>query len=230
MPKKEMKIENHNAAETAVDMTPKLPVYPSIDPVRAAIANYFFPYQKKVLNSKARCRTLEFSRQIGKSETISCDSPLNSIERNVEQKMMSGSQDLTNELMIKVQKWCKVFNVLIHDIEPETFEYEGMKLIQRTAKLPGGRRITCVPANPSTAVGRSGDLYWDEAAKHKNEREIWRAAAPMITRGDFRLTLSSTHETTKTVFYEQCQSDEFEHHKCDIYEAVNKDILPIRNA
>ena len=181
-----------------------------------------YSYQKKFIESDARFRLLNWSRQTGKSFSEALDAVLKSLETQSNSYIMSGSQDQSDDLMDKVKMHCQALNVVVEEVEPAVVEYDDMKLIRRMAKLPGGRRILTVPANPLTARGKTGNIYLDEFAMHRRDREIWKAIAPSVTRGKLRLTVASTHNGKKTEFYRLLSNPIFEQYKVTIYDAVKQ--------
>jgi phage FluMu gp28-like protein len=91
------------------------------------------------------------------------------------------------------------------------------------ATLPGGSRITALPANPHTARGFSASVLLDEFAFHQNSRAIWRALFPVISAGH-RLRVVSTPNGKGNMFYElmtsQVLTGTWSRHSVDIHQAV----------
>ena len=102
-------------------------------------------------------------------------------------------------------------------------------------ELPGGSRITALPANPDTARGFSANVFLDEFAFHQNSRKIWQALFPVISAGH-RLRVASTGNGKDNKFYELAtgRDDEWSRHVVDIYQAVAdglpRDIEALRTA
>jgi phage FluMu gp28-like protein len=69
------------------------------------------------------------------------------------------------------------------------------------ATLPGGSRITALPANPDTARGFSASVLLDEFAFHQDSRAIWRALYPVISAGH-RIRVVSTPNGKGNMFYQ----------------------------
>ncbi|MBO7411923.1 MAG: terminase family protein, partial [Ottowia sp.] len=94
-------------------------------------------------------------------------------------------------------------------------------------ELPGGSRITALPANPDTARGYSSNVILDEFAFHKDSHAIWRALFPVISKPGLKLRVISTPNGKSGKFYELMtgKDDGWSRHVVDIYQAV-KDGLP----
>jgi phage FluMu gp28-like protein len=69
-----------------------------------------------------------------------------------------------------------------------------------------GGSITAIAANPRTARSYHGDITLDEFAYHQDPAEMWAAAFPMATRGDWRLRVFSTPNGAQGLFYDWCSA------------------------
>ncbi|MDI3259663.1 MAG: terminase family protein [Sinobacteraceae bacterium] len=101
--------------------------------------------------------------------------------------------------------------------------------------LPGGSRITGLPANPETARGFAASVLLDEFAFHADSKKIWGALFPVISRSDLKLRVVSTPNGKGNKFYElltqggaettlrevgRAQAGVWSLHFWDIYQAV----------
>lgn len=59
-------------------------------------------------------------------------------------------------------------------------------------QLPGGSKITALPANPDTARGFSANVLLDESAFHQDSRAIWKVLFPVISKPGLKLRVIST--------------------------------------
>ena len=59
----------------------------------------------------------------------------------------------------------------------------------------------CLPANPDTARGYTGNIVLDEFAFHGDAHKIYAACFPIITRG-YSIEVISTPNGTAGKFYE----------------------------
>lgn len=113
--------------------------------------------------------------------------------------------------------------------------YEGMEDKALEVLLPGGSRITGLPANPDTARGFTANVLLDEFAFHADSKKIWGALFPVISRNDLLLRVISTPNGKSNKFYEimtagnmeaelretgHVQAGVWSLHFCDIYQAV----------
>jgi phage FluMu gp28-like protein len=158
-------------------------------------------WQRGFLDDEAQFRFLVAARQSGKSHCLGADSVLGSLTpgpSNLE-VVLSRGQRQSLEVMQKCKMFCQALSAIFHDDDPTYFE--DTSLLQHSVTFPDGRRIVALPANPDTARGYSGNLKLDEFGIHANSDEIWRAAAPIATRG-FRITVASTYKGTNNKFYQ----------------------------
>ncbi|MGL9772935.1 MAG: terminase large subunit domain-containing protein [Sodalis sp. (in: enterobacteria)] len=100
--------------------------------------------------------------------------------------------------------------------------------------LPGGSRITALPANPDTARGFAANVFLDAFAFHADSRKIWTALFPVISNG-YTLRVTSTPNGKGNKFYELMTLDiVWSRHVVDIYQAVReglpRDIAEMRAA
>ena len=91
------------------------------------------------------------------------------------------------------------------------------------ATLPGGSRITALPANPDTARGFSASVLLDEFAFHQDSRAIWRALYPVISAGH-KIRVVSTPNGKGNMFYALMTDRDLDktwsRHVVDIHRAV----------
>jgi phage FluMu gp28-like protein len=118
-----------------------------------------------------------------------------------------------------LQAYSAAFKAIEYDWEADTkIKYRALE-----AEMPGGSRITALPANPDTARGFSASVFLDEFAWHQDSQEIWRALFPVISAGH-RLIITSTPNGKDNKFYELCTDPKLEgiwsRHKVDIHEAI----------
>ncbi len=113
--------------------------------------------------------------------------------------------------------------------------WEGMSEKALEVKLPGGSRITGVPANPDTARGFSANVLLDEFGFQADSRKIWGALFPVVSRSDLLLRVISTPNGKSNKFYELMSQGNLEQelrskghvraepwslHFCDIHQAI----------
>lgn len=85
-----------------------------------------------------------------------------------------------------------------------------------------GSYIRAVASKPSTARGMSDNLILDEFAHHQDNRAIWTALLPVVSRPDLKLRVISTPNGRGDKFYEIMTAPDsiFSRHVVTIYDAV----------
>ena len=201
----------------SVDITRKLsPDDPIID---------WYPYQKKWLNDKSRFKIGMMTRQGGKSFCASGEIVGDCIQHEIKGTkthwvILSRGERQAKEFMDKncvpmLKAYYTIFKAILKNAVPPKFkevEYSFERvgddgtITQAKYKaleitLPGGSRITALPANPDTARGFSANVLLDEFAFHMDSRKIWGALFPCITRG-YKIRVISTPNGKNNKFYE----------------------------
>ena len=178
--------------------------------IRSKALDRLYEYQRKFFLDESRFRLCLKSRQIGFSFLLGMEVLLGAMSRDKNQVVISASQDQSDIVRGYCVNWCEHLGV-------EYLE-DGNALI-----LPGGRSAFFLPCNPRTVQGYSGDLYLDEFAWHMKSRLMWQAAAPIMTQGDLRLTVTSTPYTENDMFGELVTRPEkykrFSRHTITIHDA-----------
>ncbi len=164
------------------------------------------------------------SRQIGKSFGVALWAVLRAIE-NPRRKVicLSSSESQSKELMEKA----KMHNEFLGKIEAHLNEkevfFEDKKFAQLDLDFTNGSQIIGLPSNPRTARGYSGDIVLDEFAFHTDNKKIWQAMFPSITRG-YQVVVTSTPQGKNDMFYHlwtEAEHDSKWHSQTtDIYQAV----------
>jgi phage FluMu gp28-like protein len=184
-----------------------------------------YPYQQRWLNDASRYKIGMFSRQTGKTFTATLEIILHCMAQETKGKkarwvILSRGERQAKEAMeegIKrhLQALYIAFTALEKDWDAHT------KALEIT--LPGGSRITALPANPDTARGFSANVLLDEFAFHQDSRKIWQALFPVISAGHL-LRVVSTPNGKGNKFYELMTDPElaavWSRHTVDIHAAV----------
>ena len=189
-----------------------------------------YPYQRAWLEDPARFAVGMFARQTGKTWTTTLGIVLDCIKAELDGKrtrwviLSRGERQAKEAMEAGIKLHLAAIGVVF-----EAFEYEfepGINALE--VSLPGGSRITALPANPDTARGFSANVMLDEFAFHKDSRKIWQALFPVISAG-FKLRVVSTPNGKGNKFYELMTDaglqGTWSRHTVDIYQAV-KDGLP----
>ncbi|WP_437871306.1 terminase large subunit domain-containing protein [Methylorubrum extorquens] len=183
-------------------------------------------YQRKWLLDEARFKIGMFARQTGKTFTTTLEVVDNSFAAAVEGRrerwviLSRGERQAAEAINEGVKKHAAAYNLAF---EAEEFDWRGEQGSYRALEvtLPGGSKITALPANPDTARGFSANVFLDEFAFHKDSAAIWKALFPVISAG-WKLRVTSTPNGKGNKFYELMTSkdERWSRHTVDIYQAV----------
>lgn len=190
-----------------------------------------YRYQQTWFLNRQRFKAGMFSRQSGKTFTSTLELVDDCFEAESQGQrrrwvILSRGERQAKEAMDEgVVKHAKAYSLAIEQIESQ-FEGENGSYKQLEVILPGGSKITALPANPDTARGFSANVLLDEFAFHQDSRAIWRALFPVISAGH-KLRVISTPNGKGNKFYELMTGDDpvWYRQTTDIYQAV-KDGLP----
>lgn len=183
-----------------------------------------YPYQKRWLADRAKFKAGMFARQCGKTFTATLEVVMDCLEAEVQGQtrrwvILSRGERQAREAMEEgvkrhLRAFQAAFEALEYDWEPDIRAME--------VKLPGGSRITALPANPDTARGFSASVLLDEFAFHTDSRRIWQAVFPIVSRPELKLRVISTPNGKRNKFYDLITADDavWSKHVCDIHQAV----------
>ncbi|MFZ5530304.1 MAG: terminase large subunit domain-containing protein [Pseudomonadota bacterium] len=191
-----------------------------------------YAYQKRWFADRSRFKIGMQARQTGKTFTTTLEVVDDSFEAEAmggrtRWVILSRGERQAREAMEEgVKKHCRAYNMAIQELEYGFRGDDGTTYNALEVVLPGGTRITGLPANPDTARGFSANVFLDEFAFHADSRKIWAALFPVISNG-YKLRVSSTPNGKGNKFYDlmTAEDDTWSRHVTDIYQAV-KDGLP----
>lgn len=189
-----------------------------------------YGYQRRWVGDRARFKAGMFARQTGKTFTTCweiVDSCYEAILDGRKERwviLSRGERQAREAIDEGVKRHASAYELAIEAYESEWKGEATYKALEVT--LPGGSRITALPANPDTARGFSANVFLDEFAFHADSRKIWAALFPVISAGH-RLRVVSTPNGKGNKFYDIMTGDDpvWSKHLVDIYQAV-KDGLP----
>lgn len=188
-----------------------------------------YPYQQRWVNDDARFKIAMFARQCGKTFTSTLELALDCARSEAAGKrarwvILSRGERQAREAMnegvkLHLQALQAGFKAYDYDWAP------GVKALE--VELPGGSKITALPANPDTARGFSANVLLDEFAFHQDSRAIWKALFPVISKPGLKLRVISTPNGKGNKFYDLMtgKDDGWSRHTTNIYQAVD-DGLP----
>lgn len=190
-------------------ITPALPLY---------------PYQRRWVQDDARFKIGMMARQCGKTFTSTLELALDCVRAEAAGQrrrwvILSRGERQAREAMnegvkLHLAALAAGFKAYDYDWEP------GIRALE--VELPGGSKITALPANPDTARGFSANVLLDEFAFHQDSRAIWKALFPVISKPGLKLRVISTPNGKGNKFYELMTGtdDGWSRHRVDIYQAV----------
>ena len=188
-----------------------------------------YPYQQRWLLDRSRFKIGMFSRQSGKTftTTLECvdDCFAAAAERAGRRErwviLSRGERQAAEAMEEGVKRHAAAYQLAIESLDHEFVADSGTRYKALEVGLPGGSRITALPANPETARGYSANVFLDEFARHQKSREIWGALFPVISAGH-RIRVTSTPNGKGNKFYELMTADEeiWSKHVVDIHQAV----------
>lgn len=186
----------------------------------------FLKYQTDLYNNKSRFKIILKGRQLGVSTVLAYQAAINCIFNNRSQIIVSASQRQSNHI-----------NQMISRYLPTMIKYANSKGLNITLtsdtktekQFSNGKSIHTMPCSPNTIRGFSGDVFVDEFALHRYDKEILTAITPIITRG-YNITIASTPLGQNNAFYEVWNNtrkyDSYDRIQISIYDAI-KDGLDI---
>ncbi|CAB3834627.1 hypothetical protein LMG26858_00872 [Achromobacter anxifer] len=192
------------------------------------------PYQRGWFMDRSRFKIGMFARQTGKTFTSTLELVDDCFETEAAGGrtrwviLSRGERQAKEAIEEGVKKHAKAYRLAAKEIEGEFRGTNGDRYTMLDVVLPGGSKITALPANPDTARGFSANVFLDEFAFHADSRKIWTALFPVISNG-YKLRITSTPNGKGNKFYELMTDKKLEtiwsRHVVDIYRAV-RDGLP----
>ncbi len=193
----------------------------------AAPALPLYGYQKRWLLDRSRFKIGMFARQTGKTFTTTLEIVDDAFEAEARGGrarwvVLSRGERQAKEAMDEgIKRHARAYDVALDAIESEYRAEDGTRYAMFEVALPGGSRISALPANPDTARGFSGNVFLDEFAFHADSRKIWAALFPVISAG-YKLRVTSTPNGKANKFYDlmTAAGDTWSRHVVDIHQAV----------
>jgi phage FluMu gp28-like protein len=169
--------------------------------LRAWLRGTFLRYQLKWILDDSLVASILKGRQLGLTDASAARCILGGFRDGRPQIVLSAAQANANLLLDAVRTHCR-FLAKIGLPEAEDFAVDNSEEI----RWRSGGSVIALAANPRTARSFHGDLTLDEFAYHQDAEGIWAAAAPMTTRGDWKVRVVSTPNGAQGLFYEWCKS------------------------
>lgn len=183
-----------------------------------------YPYQLRWIKDPSRFAIAMQARQTGKTFATCLGIVLDCLRAESQGRrerwiILSRGERQAKEAMDEALKpQLKAYEAAFESLE---YEYEGSYRALEV-ELPGGSKITALPANPDTARGHSANCLLDEFAFHKDSGAIWKALFPVVSKPGLKLRITSTPNGKGNKFYELFTGADpiWSRHRTDIYQAV----------
>lgn len=209
------------------------PAHPSVPgpspsvPVGASVQTpILHPYQRRYLRDASRFKAGMWSRQTGKTFTTTLEAVLDCLDAeaagtarrwtilSVSQARAADAMESGVKLHLRALK--AAFEAASVPLDSDELAFE--------VRLAAGSRIRCVSSNPSTARGMTENLILDEFAHHTDNRAVWTALLPVVSRPDLKIRVISTPNGKGDKFHEIMTDPElgelFSRHVVTIHDAV----------
>ena len=188
-------------------------------------APLLYPYQRRYLADRSRYKAAMWARQTGKTLVTTLEAVLDVLDAEAEGRVsrwtiLSVSRDraldaMDNGVKLHLRAMGVAFEAL--DVPLAVDELAHVVRIGRR-----GSYIRAVASKPETARGMSDNLILDEFAHHQDNRAIWTALLPVVSRPDLRLRVISTPAGRSDKFHEIMTAPDsiFSRHVVTIHDAV----------
>lgn len=194
-------------------------------PPESAIRLY--RYQRTWLTDRSRFKCGMMARQTGKTFTSTLEIVDDCLDAETEGRrarwviLSRGERQAREAMEAGVKRHLQAYQAGFDALD---YDWDGGSTRALEVALPGGSRITALPANPDTARGFSANVLLDEFAFHADSRKIWSALFPVISAPGLKLRVVSTPNGKGNKFYElmtdQSQGNPWSRHSVGIYQAV----------
>jgi phage FluMu gp28-like protein len=200
-----------------------------------------YPYQRAWFMDRARFKIGMFARQTGKTFTTTaeivddCFHALSEGRRARWVILSRGERQASEAMNEGVKRHAAAYGLAFDALE---YDWVGAETRVKALEvaLPGGSKITALPANPDTARGFSANVFLDEFAFHQHSRSIWRALFPVVSAPGLKLRITSTPNGRGNMFYQLMAAEDpvWSKHVVDIHRAVAdglpRDVAALRAA
>ncbi len=188
-------------------------------------APILYHYQRRYLADASRFKAAMWARQTGKTFTTTLEAVLDVLEAEAEGRVsrwtiLSVSRDRALDAMDNgVKLHLRAIGAAFEALDVPLAVDELAHVVRVGSR---GSYIRAVAAKPSTARGMSDNLILDEFAHHQDNRAIWTALLPVVSRPDRKLRVISTPNGRGDKFYEIMTAPDglFSRHTVSIYDAV----------
>jgi phage FluMu gp28-like protein len=162
---------------------------------------YFLGYQAAWISDTHHLKICEKGRQIGLSYADSYDSVRKAALKNGKDVwVMSRDEVQAKQYILYCKRWANVLKYAAEDLGEQVFTTENGKAVNvQVLRFASGASVYALSSNPDAIVGKTGHVKLDEFALHKDQRQLYAVAKPVIQWGG-TLSIISTHRGVATQF------------------------------
>jgi phage FluMu gp28-like protein len=159
------------------------------------------PYQAAWIQDTGHLKIVEKSRQIGLSYADSYDSVRKAAQKGGKDVwVMSRDEVQAKQYILYCKRWANVLKYAADDLGEQVFTMENGKPVKiQVLNFASGANVYALSSNPDAIVGKTGHVKLDEFALHRDQRQLFAVAKPVIQWGG-TLSIISTHRGVNTVF------------------------------
>lgn len=170
--------------------------------MKKADDKFFMEYQARFIRDESGLVIVEKGRQIGMSYAASFKAVQLAADKEarLDVWVMSRDEIQAKQFLLYCKRWARVLKFAAEDLGEQVLDSDK-DITAHVLKFKTGLCIYCVSSNPDAIVGKSGHVILDEFALHKEQRQLYAVAKPVIQWGG-TLTIISTHRGSQTVFAE----------------------------
>lgn len=170
--------------------------------IKRVRASYWLPTQERWIASKARLKLMAKTRRFGGSYCNNYAVAERTARKGNVFDSWIGSRDLlAARLSLQdVKFFARILKVACEDLGEVVLDKErDMRAFE--ARFANGKYVRGLSSNPDAFAGKEGWISLDEAALHKDFRQLYGIVQPAIMRGG-SMSVISTHRGTGNFFNE----------------------------
>src|SRR5205085_2593447 len=143
---------------------------------------YFLPYQARWKNDPSPLRLCAKGRQVGISYVDEYDSVVKAAMRGGRDVwIMSRDEVQAQQYHHNCKRWARVLGYAAQDFGEQIFTMANGKPVKMNVlTFASGASIYALSSNPDAIVGKSGHVKLDEFALHKDQRQLYTVAMPVM--------------------------------------------------
>lgn len=197
--------------------------------------DFFLPYQARWINDDALIKVWEKSRRIGATFCQAYEDVRDIIQqteytpgRPVRKVYFSSKDEEAGReyILDYCRMYARMYNAVANDLGEQVVDVDtGARA--RVLEFENEGRIHALSSSPTAFNSKGGKIVWDEAALHKDQRNMWSGAQPAALVWGYPIRILSTHKGKQTLFYRFVKNTKagdtgWSLHRVTIVDAVNE--------